>query len=171
MEAYFDPPITPPLKVKAANTSACSMLFRGTVCRAPLIVATDSMASHIFIHKSFVDKLGIVCTPVQRPVELANGSFATVTQECKVSLQVHGAKRGEIFYLLLCPWPRSRFPTASRRRLAWKILSRALISHPHLHSSHLSWTSATHTYPYHKTLSPQGWQHTLVKDSSSEISK
>ena len=96
MAVYYDPP-TPAQSYKAASSvSPCSMIFRGTVSGAPLLVATDSMASHCFIDSNFVSEHGIHCTPTHETVELADSSVVAITRECTIYLQIHGARKGEI---------------------------------------------------------------------------
>ena len=79
-----------PLVVQATHTDDTPMLmrFQATISGAKGIVAMDTQASDCFIDQSFVDKHGLVTTPIHRMVELADGSHVRLKAECMVNLRL-----------------------------------------------------------------------------------
>eukprot|EP00955_Chlamydomonas_euryale_P028543 300754-Chlamydomonas_euryale.AAC.1 len=99
---YYDPPYER-LSMKGVQSTAKAQThetdmpegmlfrFRCNIMGAAAVVAADSQASHCFISKAFVEQHGIPTTPVHRMVELADGTLARTSEECRVRLHIKAA--------------------------------------------------------------------------------
>lgn len=94
VDVYYDPPYTA-VKTAAINSDTqpqMLMCFHGSAHSHEATVALDTQASDCFIDAHFVQQHNIMTTPINRMVELADGSYTQIKAQAQVRLKLAGVK-------------------------------------------------------------------------------